>query len=75
MLKVTRRFSEDPALKIVEQMEPPCVTSTKTDGVYVFKHHHDQSKCVSVFFIQQLAELTRLSVSQILSTLNAVAST
>lgn len=49
MLTVTHRFSEDPALKIVEQMEPPCVINTKTAGVY------DQLKCVSVFFIQQLA--------------------
>lgn len=52
-MTVTQRLSGDPALKIVEQMEPPCVINTNTDGVYVFKHHHDQLKCVSVFFIQQ----------------------
>lgn len=81
MLTVTHRFSGHPALKIVEQMEPPCVISKKTDGVYVFKLHHDQLKCVSVSFTQQLASdrhciaFTCLSVSQILRTLNAVAST
>lgn len=46
-------FPEDPIQKIVEQMEPPCVVDTETEGIYALKPEHDQwrfnLKCFETF--------------------------